>query len=222
LIKRKQKYLKLKKIATLGVILTSLLSLIFAAITIYANNVGFYVIELGDLSRNISLCESEDFENPTDTIYVKAMKDMTNIDGNDIDNNLIHSTDGNSNNGIRYIAHTFYLKNVSTITIDYKYEVFLTEVTKNLDSALRYRIIKDGEVITYAKAREEGEIGNPEPTSDEVFYSDDVIINEKVYEMKSGEIHKYSIIIYLEGNDPQCTDELLGGLIKMNMKFTII
>jgi hypothetical protein len=114
------------------------------------------------------------------------------------------------------------LKNVSTITIDYKYEVFLTEVTKNLDSALRYRIIKDGEVITYAKAREEGEIGNPEPTSDEVFYSDDVIINEKVYEMKSGEIHKYSIIIYLEGNDPQCTDELLGGLIKMNMKFTII
>lgn len=31
---------------------------------------------------------------------------------------------------------------------------------------------------------------------------------------------KYTIVIWVEGDDPDCIDELIGGEIKMNMRLT--
>lgn len=217
----KKSALKLKKWISLGAILTSILSLSFAVITIYSNNVGFFLIELEDSYKNIALCESSDFLNSTDTLYVTGLEHMTNISGEGINNEAIHQKDGSNNSESRYIAHTFYLKNVSNVTIDYRCEVNINEATKGIDSAVRVRLIKDGEVITYAKRQETGSIGDPEPNTDP-FYSSLQPVNNVVYNMKSGEVHKYSIIIYLEGNDPQCIDDILGGMIRMNMKFNVL
>ena len=38
--------------------------------------------------------------------------------------------------------------------------------------------------------------------------------------MKSGDIDKFTIVIFLEGDDPDCTDELIGGEMKMHMDIT--
>ena len=32
---------------------------------------------------------------------------------------------------------------------------------------------------------------------------------------------KYTVVIWLEGNDPDCIDELIGGTLKLSMDFKI-
>ena len=32
---------------------------------------------------------------------------------------------------------------------------------------------------------------------------------------------KYTIVIWLEGNDPDCLDNIIGGTMKLGMKFRI-
>lgn len=38
--------------------------------------------------------------------------------------------------------------------------------------------------------------------------------------IKNNEVDKYTVVIWLEGDDGDCTDELLGGHVEFNMKFT--
>ena len=33
---------------------------------------------------------------------------------------------------------------------------------------------------------------------------------------------KYTVVIWLEGNDPDCLDELVGGTMKLGMDFKIV
>ena len=43
---------------------------------------------------------------------------------------------------------------------------------------------------------------------------------EKTENFKVGDIDKYTIVIWVEGDDPECTDDLIGGEIKMHMTLT--
>lgn len=36
------------------------------------------------------------------------------------------------------------------------------------------------------------------------------------------EVHKYTIVAWLEGDDPDCTDELIGGHLGLNMQYALI
>ncbi len=36
------------------------------------------------------------------------------------------------------------------------------------------------------------------------------------------ETHKYTVVIWLEGDDPDCTDDLIGGHVGMEMQFTLV
>ena len=38
--------------------------------------------------------------------------------------------------------------------------------------------------------------------------------------MKPGDVDKYTIVIFLEGDDPDCLNNLIGGEIKMHMDIT--
>lgn len=39
-------------------------------------------------------------------------------------------------------------------------------------------------------------------------------------DIKDNEVDKYTVVIWLEGDDPDCTDDILGGHVELNMKFT--
>ena len=43
---------------------------------------------------------------------------------------------------------------------------------------------------------------------------------ENIKGMKPGDIDKFTIVVYLEGDDPDCTDDLIGGEMKMHMDIT--
>lgn len=48
----------------------------------------------------------------------------------------------------------------------------------------------------------------------------DVVCSEKREKIKDHEVDKYTVVIWLEGDDPDCTDDLFGGHVEFNMNFT--
>ena len=47
------------------------------------------------------------------------------------------------------------------------------------------------------------------------FVSDTVVANGSQRTVAPMEVHKYTVVIWLEGDDPDCTDELIGGHVGM-------
>lgn len=51
------------------------------------------------------------------------------------------------------------------------------------------------------------------------FESGDVITSGIIDDVQPGEVHKYTVVLWLEGDDPDCTDELIGGHLGMEFNF---
>ena len=39
---------------------------------------------------------------------------------------------------------------------------------------------------------------------------------------EEGKIEKYSIVIWLEGEDPECVNDVLGGVMNLEMNFEVL
>lgn len=222
-VSRMATFLKYRKLITIGIIITGLLSLAFGIVTFYAENTGNYIIALEkNDSRSMSLSETFDFADSKDRLYAASIKNMSNIDGRYIDEEAVASVDGSNNKSGSYLAYTFYLKNVGSEIYDYRMNINITAVKGGIDSALRVRVIRGDEPsVTYAKVQEQGQIGEPEPGT-LPFVSQYVVVDEIVANFRISEIHKYTVIIYIEGNDPECKDDILSSSIKMEMHFEVI
>jgi hypothetical protein len=94
----------------------------------------------------------------------------------------------------------------------------MSNVTNGLDEAIRLRLYVDGEPSTYAKTRSDG-LG-AEPGTEE-FYSEDVMVHKRIENLAPGGVTKYTLVLWLEGNDPDCIDWLIGGTIKIEMQMSV-
>lgn len=56
----------------------------------------------------------------------------------------------------------------------------------------------------------------------EVFRSEKVVAEGYQYRAEPGEVHKYTVVIWLEGDDPDCTDALIGGHAGLEMDFRLV
>lgn len=68
----------------------------------------------------------------------------------------------------------------------------------------QYEIIKQQGALTYWRVKTEP------------FLSDSLVENGLITDFKPNEIHKFTVVIWLEGDDPQCTDDLIGGHLGMD------
>ena len=148
------------------------------------------------------------------------IKFMDNISYKWIPSNVDKEADG-SHNGQNYIAYSFYVENQGERVLNYHYEVVVDDIIKNVDNAIRIRIYRNGEETTYAK---KNALDN-QPEKDTVPFKDiknaeGTIILEKVADFKPDDLDRYTILICLEGDDPDCTDSLIGGELKMHMVIT--
>ena len=92
-------------------------------------------------------------------------------------------------------------------------------VTKEADNAVRVMVIKNGEETVYAKSQK----GSTEPEPDtEPFFSDTQVLSDITDRFEPGEVDKYTVVIWLEGNDPECVDDIRGGVVKMSMTFKVL
>lgn len=120
-------------------------------------------------------------------------------------------------NGDNYIAYTFYIENEGEDTINYWYSIFIDDVILNVDEAIRVMVYLNGEKTVYAKLN--GFTEEPELDT-KAFYSDDTVMLESRQDFTPGSIDRFTVVIFIEGDDPDCTNALLGGELKMHMDIT--
>ena len=98
--------------------------------------------------------------------------------------------------------------------MDYYADIDILSVIKNVDEAVRVAVYKNGEKEVYAKKSSY----NNQPEKGTIpFDSNTKVMIKHVEKFKPGDIDKYTIVIWLEGDDPECIDNILGGEIKMEM-----
>ena len=148
------------------------------------------------------------------------IKFMDNISYKWLPENVDTEADG-PHNGQNYIAYSFYVENQGSEVLNYHYEVIVDDIIKNVDEAIRIRIYRNGEDITYAKRNflDHEPEKNTEPFKD-IKNAEGTIILEKVADFKPDDLDRFTILIWLEGDDPDCTDALIGGELKMHMVIT--
>lgn len=212
-LSRKKKIRRIVRLTVLIILL--LLILAYIVMRIIYNNGNFSITLDKNLyfERGIIIYDDPDYKVFRSELFAESIDYFDNIKGSWLPDNL-DSIDG-SHNGDNYIAYTFYIENTGTDVSDYWSETIIDDVIKDIDKAVRIRIYKNGEPVTYAKL---GINGKPEPDT-VPFTSEKVVSIEHREDFKPGEIDKYTIVVWLEGSDIDCTDNLLGGEIKLHMEF---
>ncbi len=168
----------------------------------------------GDPTAGLIIYEHADERDPKHKLEAEQIDYFTNISQDWIPKNIHNEAEG-GHNGYSYIAYTFYIENTSDEKMNYWYELILDDVIKNVDEALRVMIFLNDEKTVYAKLNSttnEPEIGTKE------FFSAEKIAVENRLGIESGEVDKCTIVIWIEGDDPDCIDDLIGGEMKMHME----
>ena len=141
---------------------------------------------------------------------------MDNISINWINKDVDDEGNG-SHNGDNYIAYTFYVINSGTETVNYWYEMKIDDIIKNVDKAVRVMIFRNGEKTVYAKINET--TNQPEENTKE-FFSNDIAVLEQRKDFTPNSSDKFTIVVWIEGDDPDCKNDLLGGEIKLHLDIT--
>ncbi len=216
-----KQYKKKKKFEKI-VIIVLLVLLLFLAISYFVLNIiyneGSFTISMDKntyLRSNLVMYESLNNRSNVRRLSTAEMPFMDNISIKWLPDDIQNEADG-AHNGENYIAYTFYLENRGKESINYWYSVTLDDVIKNVDEAVRFMIYRNDERQVYAKVN--SNTGEPEDGT-VPFRSDNdgTIILEQRADMQPEDIDKITIVIWLEGDDPECVNALLGGEIKMHM-----
>lgn len=212
-VKRKKKIVKIAKLALLIFVL--LLLILYVVISIVYNG-GSFSVKLDRnlyLKKELIIYDDPNYKVFRAELFAKAPESFDNISAKWLPDN-VDSVDG-SHNGDNYVAYTFYIENLGNKVSDYWSEMVVDDDIKNVGDAVRVRVYKNGEYTTYAKLSKKGV-----PEKDTVpFKSDTLIAFDHVEKFSPGDKNKYTVVLWLEGSDPECTDNILGGEIKIHMDF---
>ncbi len=122
-----------------------------------------------------------------------------------------------SHNGDNYLAYSFYVENKGSEVVNYWYEIIIDDVIKNADEAIRVMVYLNDEKTVYAKAS--SKTGEAEEGT-KMFYSENEVAVEQRKDFQPGDIDKFTIVVFIEGDDPECLDNLIGSEMKMHMDIT--
>ncbi len=223
------KLIKARRIYTLGLIISAALSIAFGIVTFYGQDAGNFVmnVDYDAYNRGIVLSETKDFEVTTSRLMTDPVEGAQDITYHWLQIDQVVNTDGNYEDpDIDYMAYTFYLENNGLETVDVIYSIRITEVINDLDKAIRVLVIEDGVETIYQRPDEADEYGNPpvyqvQLPEAQPFTDDFTVARVTLHRFIPQKIKKFSIIMWIEGEDPDTTDSIAGGSIKMQMSFSI-
>ena len=52
------------------------------------------------------------------------------------------------------------------------------------------------------------------------FFSDNIAVLEERKDFSPGDKDRFTVVVWIEGDDPDCNNDLIGGGIKMHMDIT--
>ena len=216
-----KRYRMLMRSIALLVVLLIIIVAVAYAISYFYDRFGAFTIRVDkyDMVRQgLTLSETPDYTVANARLQADVVNDMTNISGLDLPKN-IDNING-PHNGESYIAYTFYLINSGDDTVSYEGVLNLENVTNKVDDAVRVAVWKNGEKKVYGKTKSDG--NGKEKDCDETFLSSNMVMKTSHEGMAAKEKDKYTVVIWLEGNDPDCTNEIIGGTLKLGMDFKLV
>ncbi len=198
-------------------IILLVLFLLIAGLFILAfmqEKMGNFTINLNRLElyrRGIAIDTDGNFSNPTARLTANSIQDATNITLEDLPED-IDEVDG-GHNGRNYMAYTYYVRNAGKEDVGYSAVITLDSYSKGAENAVRVAVWRNGERMIYAEPAADG--------SDEdgctSFESHDVVCTYTVDDFLVGNVDKYTVVIWMEGEDPECVDAIVGGSVEFSM-----
>ena len=215
---RIRRWRKLGKYVRLALFILLLLLIIIYIVLKVLFNDGSFVVSLDRnemLYSGLSMYESLNDPTPKRRLAAENVQFMDNISIKWLPDNI---TEGEgSHNGDNYIAYSFYVENQGESVLNYWYSVKMEDVMKNADEALRIMIYINDTPTVYAKGNSIDGEAEPDTTK----FRDDkdgTIILEQRKDLASGQLDKITVVIWIEGDDPECTNALIGGYVRLHMK----
>lgn len=220
-VRKRKIFNKAVKLALLGLLIFLIILYIILAI-IYKE--GKFTVTLdANKSLRSGLTIYDDLNDPRGKkkLEADAIKFMDNISYKWLPKEIDSDELSGTHNGDNFIAYTFFVENKGNEPINYWYEFIVDDVIKNVDEAIRIRVYRNGEYKTYAK--KDRITGEPEKDTipfQEIPDADSTIILEEVPNLEPNQRERITIVLWLEGDDPDCTNNLIGGEIKMHVVIT--
>ena len=180
------------------------------------NETGNYTIPLDpNLQRTslISISPYSDFSYTSLTLKAKSLEYMDNISGDWIPEDIHEKYEGEHSQD-NYIAYSFFVKNFGDESTSYETIINITSVIKNVDEAVRVAVYHNDKKTVYAKISKKTSMPEEGTT---MFESSKCVMRNVVKNFEAGKMDKYTVVIWLEGDDPECVDDILGGELKLKM-----
>jgi len=217
-VKKRKRFGRIVKISLLALLL--LLIVTYVILQIMYNEGGFTITLNSNetLESGIAIYESLDDTQAKRKLEATPVVFMDNISWKWLPEDIDTRSDG-SHNGENYIAYSFYVENRGSQNLHYWYEFVIDDVIKNVDEAIRVMVYQNGEKEVYAK---KNGLSNNAEAGTKAFIDDkgDIIILQKRENFAPGDRDRYTVVVWIEGDDPDCVDALIGGALKMHMNLT--
>lgn len=229
---------RIAKASRLGIVVSAVLTFLIFAVSYYGEVVGNFTFSVDKMAQRagITLYDDStalDYSSKLISAKVDNADGMTILCGTEYSSfplgsdvcipsdEELSSVDG-SNNGFSYLAYTFYVLNGGDSAVDMSATVNLLSATKGAEEAVRVRVIVDGVGITYAKVQSAHGAypGELEPLT-EAFTSLAVVTSQQYYMFQVGEVKKFTIVLWYEGEDADHNKNIVGGGVKFDMVFSV-
>ncbi|MBQ3183097.1 MAG: hypothetical protein IJB57_05470 [Clostridia bacterium] len=210
---------------------------------------GDFTVQIDEGNRNlISLSEDIEFEGATIRLQGSSVDDLWHCKRLWIPSNIQDLSDGGAHHATHdikdygkdvyliegaeydeeplelpsYFAYTFFLKNCSDEEIQYTYDFVLVDrlIKSELDAleAVRVMIIRNGEETIWANPSLDG---TPIEADTLLFNEEPRIITTLDNRIGAGAIDKYTIVMWVDGDDPECVNDIWGNQLKFEMNFEV-
>lgn len=218
-------------------------SVIIAVALLMGSQSGNFVVQVqsGDIEASIAITESL---NEIDTYAEKITTEgIGNISNNTaryfMNDGVADLKEMTVNSGVNkelvdLYCYTFYVANTGDSIVNIEFEMSIAQVTKGLDKAIRVMSFNENSnKYTIYQAIDEPDweypsyetIGQPR-----MFVDDNVVYREQDYLLPmsannfndEGSYIKYSVFVWVEGWDPQCTEDLYRSTIQFELKIKVI
>lgn len=235
---RWQKRLKVRRVSTIAIIASLLILSLFAGFTIYGNKVGNFVINVNNDGVKLSLSIHDDLSEPTDRLTFSGMAQISDITYSELPEDIaIKETSkgiqGEKSVDHEYLAFSFYLINYSSRAVDYDMDLNLIDTAGDPLPIMRVMLIEGDRNVSdlsnriYAKAENDDAARQYLKDGLErcggVYESEDFDIeNKRLFSVQGKDLgvsaaQKYTVILWIEGCDKDCTNERLGSRVKMQL-----
>ncbi|MFA5560653.1 MAG: hypothetical protein WC964_02645 [Acholeplasmataceae bacterium] len=216
------------RVITLGLIITGILSIVFGVVTFYGQNAGNFVMALDNeaVRRRIVLSLDGTLDKTSTRLMTEPLSGALPITYNWIKFDEIGEAQGDYiDPDFEYLAFTFYIINNGTETVDINYHIRITDVYNNADEVIRIAIVEDGAISVFQKEDKvyplnfEGYPDDMPETTD--FLTEETVMRGRFTNFKPADVKKFSIVMWLEGYDPDSSDQIIGGRFKSFMNFVV-